>query len=361
MKAKDMLERLLSLPTAPFHETEIIQEVEKSLGRMRVNLRTDRYGNRIARLKQGGPSGPPLALVAHMDHPGFVVRQSRPGSALVQLLGGLGHRLAGRRLKFVSSPECVGVISRVARKDASGRPTHVWVRTPLQRGFRLPHGTFGVWDVPAFRRRGSKIHARSIDDVCGVAVMLEVLRRLGRSRRPVDLYCCFTRAEEVGFVGAAGLARTNILPRRAKLISIEMSRELPGKADQGKGFVIRAGDRASLFDPGLVGFMIWIARRMQAARKTFQFQTAILDGGTCEATLFNAMGGCAAGVALPLRNYHNQAPDGHIAPECIDMHDLNCLVDFLEELAGQMRNWGQDRRALRSRLDRNFRTWRKYL
>src|SRR3990167_7000348 len=197
--------------------------------------------------------------------------------------------------------------------------------------------------------------------VRGGAVMWKPPRRPGRPRRPVDLYCCFTRAEEVGFVGAAGLARTNILPRRAKLISIEMSRELPGKADQGKGFVIRAGYRASLFDPGLVGFMIWIARRMQAARKTFQFQTAILDGGTCEATLFNAMGGCAAGVALPLRNYHNQAPDGHIAPECIDMHDLNCLVDFLDELAGQMRNWGQDRRALRSRLDRNFRTWRKYL
>lgn len=359
-----MLEQILRFPTAPFQEDAVSEFVRRRLDRLNVRFRIDRHGNIIARLRAGRPRAPALALVAHMDHPGFVaetsVRSSAGASAasMVRILGGVGDRLIGRRIRFFTVPETVGLITAPAKRDRTRKLTHVRVRTDVA----VPPGTFGMWDLPPFRRTGTKIHARAIDDVCGVAVMLGVLDRL-KKKTPgvIDLYCCFTRAEEVGFIGAAALAHQGILPRTARIISIEMSKELPGRADQGKGFVIRVGDRATIFDPDLIGFMIRSARQLRGAKKKFRFQTAILDGGTCEATLFGAMGYRAAGVALPLRNYHNRTPTLGVGLECIDLGDLENLVDFLSDLPGRMKTWGNYETALKARLERNFRTWKKFL
>ena len=60
---------------------------------------------------------------------------------------------------------------------------------------------------------------------------------------PVDVYGVFTRAEEVGLVGARLLAEANTLPKNTLVVSLESSRSLPG-AEIGGGPVIRVGDAA---------------------------------------------------------------------------------------------------------------------
>jgi len=145
----------------------------------------------------------------------------------------------------------------------------------------------------------------------------------GVSETPVDLYAVFTRAEEVGFVGATALAKGTLLPKSVPVVSIEMSKALPG-AEQGKGYVVRLGDRMTLFDPALTQFLLEVARGMSE----IPFQQRLMDGGACEATAFNALGYRASGVCLPLGNYHNQGPDG-LAPEYIHADDWNGLVKFI--------------------------------
>lgn len=359
------LKQILSLPTAPFNERAVAGHVCGYLARMGVACRADRFGNIVAHLKRGRSLPAPLALVAHMDHPGFYVEGAIPGkqigreTARVRILGGVGKILKGQRICFFSTPRDVsGKIIGIAKRDSTGTPTHV---DAILRGSIAP-GAFGAWDVPAYRRRGKKIYARAIDDVCGVAVMLEVLARLRKTKSGnLNLYCCFTRAEEVGFVGAAALATQRLLPKSAKVISIEMSKELPGRAEQGKGFVVRIGDRATIFDPGVTGFMIRLAREIHSRKPGFRFQAAVLDGGTCEATLFNTRRYKSAGVALPLRNYHNRTPGGGIDMEYVDERDLQSLIEFLVELSKKMERWGEYEKDLRARLDKNFMDWRKRL
>lgn len=354
-----MLAELLSLPTAPFFELAVSRYVRAALSRIGVPYSMDPHGNILAHLRRGSRRLTPLALVAHMDHPGFLIEKKSSGRTVVaRVLGGLGEDLTGRRIRFFSVPELSGVISGIAKRGAAGKTTHVHVRLSAP----APAGTFGAWDVLVFRRTARRIYARAIDDVCGVAVMLEVLKRLKSWRGgPLNLYCCFTRAEEVGFIGAAALARSGILPKHTRVISIEMSRALPGKAEQGKGFVLRIGDRASVFDPRTVEFLTRVAQKIQSAGRAFRFQTAILDGGVCEATLFNAMGYHAAGVALPLGNYHNRTPRGGVAPEYIDIRDLETLIKFLSTAPKWMGKFEPDQKNLRRRLERNFNRWKRFL
>jgi putative aminopeptidase FrvX len=63
-------ERLAQIPTAPFREEWVIEEVDRQLAAIPgVAVEIDRFGNRIARLRQGKPRGLPVTFVAHMDHP----------------------------------------------------------------------------------------------------------------------------------------------------------------------------------------------------------------------------------------------------------------------------------------------------
>ena len=59
-----------------------------------------------------------------------------------------------------------------------------------------------MWDLPPFEVRDGQIHSRACDDLIGCAEIICVFREL--EERGANAHCVglFTRAEEVGFVGA---------------------------------------------------------------------------------------------------------------------------------------------------------------
>jgi endoglucanase len=97
--------------------------------------------------------------------------------------------------------------------------------------------------------------------------------------------------------------------------------------------VIRAGDKQSIFDPQLTLAVEEAARALELRVPAFRWQRALMDGGSCESTVYNHFGTRAAGVCLALGNYHNCGPDGRIAPEFVDWGDYEGLVALLRELA----------------------------
>ena len=66
-------------------------------------------------------------------------------------------------------------------------------------------------------------------------------------------------------------------------------------------------------------------------RNEFKFQRTLMDGGTCEASLFNVSGFDTGALAIALGNYHNIGKS-HPAPEYISLFDLSCLVEFMQKL-----------------------------
>jgi endoglucanase len=145
---------------------------------------------------------------------------------------------------------------------------------------------------------------------------------------PGVVYGVFTRAEEVGLVGAALVAADGRLPRETIVISLECSRALPG-AEIGAGPVIRVGDRSGAFHPD--GEAVLLAGRALLVDTPIQRQ--LMSGGTCEATAFVRAGYRATGVALPLGNYHNVGPGNTIEPEIIDARDYLGEIQLLTAAA----------------------------
>jgi endoglucanase len=141
-----------------------------------------------------------------------------------------------------------------------------------------------------------------------------------------------TRAEEVGFVGAIHAAKGETISRDTRLLSIEASRA-SSDAPLGAGPVVRVGDASTVFDRELTNQI-----SAAAMRRGLPHQRKLMAGGSCEATAFGVYGYRAAGLCLPLGNYHNmgnldevEAGSGKAIPmlETVALSDFHALADLL--------------------------------
>jgi len=328
-----LFSHLTSVPTAPFRERSVARRarawIARHLGRG-VSVREVRGGLIVS--YRGAGKGPALALAAHLDHPAFRVAASTPLGARAELQGGLPpHLLPGARVEaFAAAPTdnvplARGVIGARPAK-AGGLWTIRWTEPP-RRGTRP---AFAVLALTPCEVRNGWLSSRSVDDLLGCAVSLEALRRLAAARAKTNLIVLLNRAEEVGFVGALAMIRSGVLSPDDSYLSIESSRELPGSRP-GKGPTIRLGDKACAFDPNLVALLDEAAERLRA--RGAKVQRLRLTGGTCEATAYQTFGLEAAGVAVPLVNYHNGWGADAVAPERVRVSDVEGAVRLLVEAA----------------------------
>jgi len=279
-----LLESILSQPTAPFHEYHVRAALLRELkGFKGIKTRIDNYGNLIAEYKRGR-SKPRWVMGAHMDHPGWV----RVGKRGKEFLGGVPESYRNQNIEQIE-----------------------WM------------GAFGMWNLPPFERWNGTIKSRACDDLVGCAAIVSVLQELSRQDIAAHCYAVFTRAEEVGFLGAAHLAENWEFPDEVSFINIEASAPV-GEQKCGDGPVLRVGDRLSLFDHETTAILEIIAQK-----KKIPFQRLLLDRGACEASATQAFGIRSAGISLLIENYHNCGPNGAILSEEVSFDDLVHMVQLL--------------------------------
>ncbi|MFN8177312.1 MAG: hypothetical protein U0167_05260 [bacterium] len=318
----------------------------------------DAYGNLLVRYPAGRPPrSAPLALVAHLDHPGFVVQRVYERRVDLEFRGGVRRRHArpGTRVEFFrvgrTAPIGRGVLLRV-RSSERGTEWLGGATARLVQG-RVEEGGFAMWALPALRIHRGTIVGRALDDLLGAAAALAALDEIARRRpRGVHVLALFTRAEEVGFHGALAALRARTVPHDARVLSLETSRAL-SYTPLGSGVIVRVGDARSLFHAPLTDVIVREARALAAADRGFRFQRRLMDGGSCEATPFCADGYAAGGLCVPLGNYHNQRGlDGGrpgIGAEHVRTRDFRSEVQLLVRLAESSARLGA--------LERESRDW----
>jgi endoglucanase len=375
--------RTLACPTAPYREGAVIEWVRAfAEARPHLALRVDPDRNLELRRAGVRPSASPLVLAAHMDHPGFHALGSRragrgaePFRVEARFLGGVRPQLfPGARVRFLPRG-AVPIRARVLRTRPEARGGEQRVELAAPRA--VPAGAIGMWDLPPVRRARRDpdlLETRAADDLAGVAAVLALLDAVDAvdPRRRVDVRGLFTRAEEVGFVGALAVAHGRRLPRGARIVAIEASKALP-HAPQGAGPILRVGDRTSVFDDGLTR---WIERvgaeraepNTAGSHAGFRWQRRLMDGGTCESTAYQLFGHRCAAMCLPLGNYHNMSDGpsgspGRIAVESIRLSDLVGLVRFFEAMVQRDGDCPRAGRPdpLRRRLEQRLRAGRRAL
>jgi putative aminopeptidase FrvX len=296
-----IVEPVLYCPTAPTFEAAVADEICRQLrGRTGIQIEKDQFGNLI--VARSGSASARFAFVAHMDHPGWRLHPNK------EFLGGISPNLrdAGKIRSF---------------------------------------GEFGMWDLPELVVQGERLYSRACDDLIGCCAIVGLLRSLEASRSPASVLGVFTRAEEVGFIGAIELAKARRLDPEVTVISLETSAERP-PAQMGAGPIIRVGDRTSIFDSDVTAFLVETAKS-----KNLSYQRCLMDGGTCEATAFQLYGYRSAALSIALGNYHNCTPDSHIDAEYVDLKDLEGLIDLCVSIVTEPRSVADTREALRGRLE----------
>ncbi len=349
-QALETLARLGSSPATSFSEDGVAAVIKAVLGEMGVRFEEDAFGNILATLPSlSGPStsgkspsgstpNPPIAFVAHMDHPGFeiVASDATTGGAFLvgKALGGVppGGFAPGLSLQVIL-PEGRRLPATIVERLGDGEDRRV--RVQLSDPQAVPIPCPAVFDLVDYQLDGDFIRMRALDDLAGCGSILTALNILSQEEPPVDVFGVFTRAEEVGLVGARLLAEANTLPKDTLVVSLESSRSLPG-AEIGGGPVIRVGDAAFTFSAEAETVLTKAREILQDRPQPIKIQRQLMSGGTCEASAFAMQGYRATGIAFPLGNYHNGAPEDRIEAEFINLEDFLGGVELIAEAVRQV-------------------------
>lgn len=339
--------RLMRQPAVAYHESMVWTEVEAICKEHGLKWKVDRWGNRHVR-HATAPERRPLLLAAHMDHPGFeIIEPLGDGRWKAQFLGGVGDPWFKRGVPVRLHP---GDIKTKLGKRVGRAKEFELVADEKGTQARLAVPRFGVWELENFAVRKGTIHGRACDDLIGVASILATLVELKRRRARAHVIGLITRAEEVGFQGALAAAADGLIPTNALAISLETSREMP-PVKIGQGVIVRVGDRASIFSSKATRFLAEVAGDLQKTDKAFQWQRALMSGGTCEATVFQEYGIETAAVCVALGNYHNCGANHRIKAEFVSAHDAETMVALLVQAACRMREFSSLTGRLNKRLD----------
>jgi endoglucanase len=351
LRALEILEALGGRPAVPFFEggpARYIIDLMEGLG---VAATVDDFGNVIGHYR-GGPAvpyedRPPIALVAHMDHPGFELVEAGSRGYVARALGGVpAASLKQPTPVQVLLPDGERLPAELVPPDQplSDDPSERLTLLRLEDDVALEPPLPVVFALPDYELDGDYIRMRALDDLAGCAAALAVLERLVLDSAAADVYAVFTRAEEGGLFGARLMAGAATLSGETLVVSIESSAVIPGVA-QGDGPVIRTGDRLYTFDADAEQVLIVAREAIRKRDPAFKSQRQLMSGGVCEATAFAVFGYSATGLAFPLGNYHNATtsiPDeaGGVDAEYIRLSDYLGGVELLTEAAISVGNRG---------------------
>lgn len=360
-KARNTHERwlleLTSIPTASGREHRVAQWIEAWVReRPGTRITKDAAGNLLINRMEGPGSTAaaprPLMITAHLDHPAFVVeRIIGPGTLGVGFRGGVLNPYFN---------EARVVLFAEARADAPVRGK-VFSTTP-QEPYRqcvvelegdatvdssgLALGDVGRWDLPPAHITDGIAHTHACDDLAALAAALAAFDALLPNPDGAHVQLLFTRAEEIGFVGAIAACKHGTIPKEARVLALENSRSFAHDSPIGAGPIVRVGDRISTFSPTLTAAVAKCAEDLTKSRAAtaskFRWQRKLMPGGACEASAFQAYGHDATCVCLPLGNYHNMADlervqageaeavgSARAGHEFISVSDFHGLVDLL--------------------------------
>ena len=363
-RALDILAGLAKNPAVPFHEWAVADHILGLLASLdgvalgAVEYWRDEFSNIIAHYIAPSIAAlpeserePPIAFVAHMDHPGYeIVRpadasdgESGYKSYIAQALGGVPvASMIKPTPAFVLMPDGERISAEIRPLDADSTANSGGERLAsalVKSDAELPLPAPLVFDLPDFfiegGINGGTIRMRAADDLAGCGAILSALERLASSNAEADFYAVFTRAEEGGLFGARLMAEAGTLPKNALVVSVESSPMIPG-VEQGNGPVIRTGDRVYTFDADAEQVFSAALQSLQARDSEFKAQRQLMSGGGCEATAFAVFGYTVTGLAFPLGNWHNATTtipdtDGGVDSEYISVSDYLGGVALMAE------------------------------
>ena len=332
-RAIQILRSLGENPATSFYERLVSIRIESILTTMAIPFILDDYGNVIAEVTGTNRLEPPIAFVAHMDHPGFEVIEDLNGTVVAGALGGVPLAALRKNVNaFSFDSSGTRASCRLEPLPDLGK-RRVYVRSEASLGI----GTPIVFDLPDMIVENGTIKMRALDDLGGCAAILASLESISADPPESDVYGVFTRAEEVGLIGARLLSGEKTLPENTFVVSVETSSLIPGVI-QGGGPIIRTGDASYTFNAEAEQILIMGRENILKEDSEFRCQRQLMSAGSCEASAFAVNGYRTTGIAFALGNWHNATTSimdekGDVGEEYVSMQEFEGGVRLIESAA----------------------------
>ncbi|MBI2855504.1 MAG: M42 family peptidase, partial [Chloroflexi bacterium] len=214
-----LLEELTNAYGPTGFEGPVRDIMQRELSPLCHDLETDGMGSLIGRLGNGDASGPRVMMAAHMDEVGLMVKYvTQEGYVKFQTLGGwLDQALINQRwvvltnkgpVPGVTGIKTVHVMSQEARNQLFKRDqmfidVGATSLQDAQERLGIRPGDPIAPDSRFTPLGGGQLYlGKAWDDRIGLAVMVQVMRRLRAEPPPGTVYAVATVQEEVGLRGA---------------------------------------------------------------------------------------------------------------------------------------------------------------
>ena len=335
----ELMKELCALPGPSGCEDAVRAFVLKRVKPFADEIRTDAIGNVMVFRKGAKALDRPVAVCAHMDEVGVIIKKiTEDGMLKFGFVGGVDPRVViGRPVRFGDVPGVIGIkavhLTTAAERRTMPKTKNLYIdigatsRAAAEKLVSL--GDYGVFDSAVVEFGDGLIKAKAIDDRVGCAALLRLLE----DEPPVDTWFCFTVQEETGLRGEASMAFA-LDPGFAMVLEGTTAADLAEVEGADAVCRVRGGvvlpfmDGATIYDAALFELL-----RDACIRRGIPWQTKTrVAGGTDAGRIHRSRAGvrvCAA--AAPVRYIHSPSS---VAAKADCEAVLAAARAFLEELGG---------------------------
>ncbi|SCZ01292.1 M42 family metallopeptidase [Alkaliphilus peptidifermentans] len=301
-------------------------------------IKVDRMGNVIA-VKKGTEEGTNIALVAHMDEVGLMVKGiDKNGLLKFAAVGGIDARILVSKPVIIGENKIPGVIGSKAvhmqkpderKKALSIDDLYIDIgsKDKKETEKEIAVGDFIYFDSDFVEFGKNRIKAKSLDDRVGCAIIIDILKQ----PQPVTVTGIFTVQEEIGLRGAE-VAANQVDVDLAIIIEGTTCSDVSEVDPHSQVTALDAGpaisimDRTSIYNRRYIDLMIEVAKKNNIP---WQYRKSSF-GGNDAGRFHTAKGGTpCVSIAVPCRYIHSPV-------SVLSKDDYNntqaLLIKFIEKM-----------------------------
>jgi len=246
----NLLKKLSETPGVSGFETEIREVIKKEISKYADKITEDTLGNLIALKKGSAKNRKKIALVAHMDEVGLIVKRINKGFIEFSKIGGIDDKiLLSERVIIKGEKEIEGVIGskpvhlqkeEERKKNIKYDEMYIDVGMTGKEKLNIEKGTPIYFKSEFKQLQKNTFIGKALDNRLGVYCLIDILKRI---KNPNDIYFIFSSQEEVGLKGAR-TAVYSIEPDLAIVIDTSIAGDVPSVSEKeseiklGKGVTI---------------------------------------------------------------------------------------------------------------------------
>jgi endoglucanase len=338
-----LLKRIIESAGISGYEKEIALIMSGELKKTCDEVRTDNFGNVIAKKGKGKTK---IMLAAHMDEVGLMVKFiTKEGYLNFIKVGGIDDRVlpAQRVIVKAKQGDCLGIIGAKpphlqSEEDRKKPLKHedmfidIGAKNQADAQKRVAIGDIAVFEPNAGTLNGKLYYGKAIDNRIGCYVLLKIMEKLNVG---AHVYAVATGQEEVGLKGARTSA-FGINPDYAIAIDTNIAGDTPQVTERESSLKLGEGVGVTIIEASGRGVIVSEKMRnlfIETAKKNkIKYQIAVIEGGMTDgAIIYMNQAGVETGVlSIPTRYIHS--PTGVFSMDDVDA-GVKLAVKAVERLA----------------------------